>query len=53
MCGIPVTRKVKGYTTFVGKYLTGRRKRFRPHKVYTVVLIYLSHKTSTKNLNEN
>jgi len=30
---IPVTRRVKGYTRFVGKYVTGRRKRFRPHKV--------------------
>jgi len=28
---IPVTRRVKGYTRFVGKYVTGRRKRFRPH----------------------
>jgi len=27
--------RVKGYTRFVGKYYTGRRKRFRPHKVYT------------------
>jgi len=26
---IPVTRRVKGYTRFVGKYVTGRRKRFR------------------------
>jgi len=24
---IPVTRRVKGYTRFVGKYVTGRRKR--------------------------
>jgi len=23
---IPVTRRVKGYTRFVGKYVTGRRK---------------------------
>jgi len=30
---IPVTRRVKGYTRFVGKYVTGRRKRFRSHKV--------------------
>jgi len=30
---IPVTRRVKGYTKFVGKYVTGGRKRFRPHKV--------------------
>jgi len=27
---IPVTRRVNGYTRFVGKYVTGRRKRFRP-----------------------
>jgi len=31
---VPVTRRVKGYTRFVGKYVTGRRKRFLPHKVY-------------------
>jgi len=30
---IPVTRRVKGYTRFVGMYVTGRRKRFQPHKV--------------------
>jgi len=29
-----VIRRVKGYNRFVGKYVTGRRKRFRPHKVY-------------------
>jgi len=34
---IPVTRRVKGYTRFVGKYVTGRRKRFRPHKVYIYI----------------
>jgi len=28
---IPVTRKVKEYTIFVGKYVTGRRKHFRTH----------------------
>jgi len=28
----PVTHRVKGYTRFVGKYVTGRRKRF--DKVY-------------------
>jgi len=28
---IPVTRRVKWYTRFVGKYVTGRRKRFRPN----------------------
>jgi len=31
---ISVTRRVKGYARFVGKYETGRRKCFRPHKVY-------------------
>jgi len=31
---VPVIRRVKRYTRFVGKYVTGRRKRFRPHKVY-------------------
>jgi len=35
---IPVTRRVKGYTRFVGKYLTDRRKRFRPHKVYIFLI---------------
>jgi len=25
---------LKGYIRFVGKYVTGRRKRFRLHKVY-------------------
>jgi len=37
-CFIPVTRGVKGYTTFVGKYVTGRRNRFRPHKVYLFLI---------------
>jgi len=31
---IPVTRRVKGYSRFVGKYVTGRRNLFRTHKVY-------------------
>jgi len=35
---IPVTCRVKGYTRFVGKYVTGRRKRFRPHKVYIILI---------------
>jgi len=35
---IPVTRRVQGYTRFVGKYVTGRRKRFRPHKVYIFLI---------------
>jgi len=30
---IPVNRRVKGYTRLVEKYLTGRRRRFRPHKL--------------------
>jgi len=37
MIFIPVTRRVKGYT-FVGKYVTGRRKQFRPHKVYIFLI---------------
>jgi len=43
---IPVTRRVKGYTRFVGKYVTDRRKRFRPHKVY----IFLMRITSRVDL---
>jgi len=35
---IPVTRRVKGYTRFVGKYVTCRRKRFRHHKVYIFLI---------------
>jgi len=35
---IPVSRRVKGYTRFVGKYVTGKRKRFRPHKVYIFLI---------------
>jgi len=35
---IPVTRRVKGHTRFVGKYVTGRRKRFRPHQVYIFLI---------------
>jgi len=31
---LPVTRSVKGYIRFVGKYVTGKRKRFRSYKVY-------------------
>jgi len=33
-----VTRRVKGYTEFAGKYLTGRSKRFRSHKVYIFLI---------------
>jgi len=35
---IPVTRRVKGYTRFVGKYVKGRRKSFRPPKVYIFLI---------------
>jgi len=35
---ILVTRRVKGYTRFVGKYVTGKRKRFIPHKVYIFLI---------------
>jgi len=35
---IPVTRRLEGYTKFVGRYVTGRRKRFRPHKVYIFLI---------------
>jgi len=35
---IPVTRRVKGYTRSVGKYVTGIRKRIRPHKVYIFLI---------------
>jgi len=34
----PVTCRIKGYTSFVGKYVTGRWKRFRPHKVYIFLI---------------
>jgi len=36
---IPVIRRVKGYTRFVGRYVTGRRKRLRPHKVYIFLIM--------------
>jgi len=35
---IPVTHRVKGYTRFVGKYVTGRRRRFQPNKVYIFLI---------------
>jgi len=35
---IPVTRKVKGYTRFSGKYVTGKRKRLQPYKVYIFLI---------------
>jgi len=37
---IPVTRRVKSYTRFVGKYVTGRRKRFRPCCRHNLNLIF-------------
>jgi len=43
---LPVTRRVKWCTRFVGKYVTDRRKRFRPHKVY----IFLNGITSPVDL---
>jgi len=36
---LPVTPRVKGYTRLVGKYVTGRRKRFQPHKEYIFLII--------------
>jgi len=35
---IPATCRVKGYTRLVGKYVTGRRKRFPPHKVFIFLI---------------
>jgi len=35
---VSVTRRVKGYTTFVEEYLTGERKRLRPYKVYMYII---------------
>jgi len=35
---IPLTRRVKGYTGFVEKYVTGRTMRFRPYKVYVFLI---------------
>jgi len=35
---MPGTRRVKRYTRFVGKYVPGRRKHFRPHKVYIFLI---------------
>jgi len=32
-----VTRRVRGYTRFVEKYVTSRRKRFRTYKVYILL----------------
>jgi len=34
---LPFTGRVKEYTRFVGKYVTGSRKRFQPYKVYICV----------------
>jgi len=36
---IPVTRRVKGNTRFVKKYVTGRRKRFTPYKIYIFIFL--------------
>jgi len=36
---ILVTRRVKGCTRFVGKYVTGRRKSFRRHKVRVLCVL--------------
>jgi len=33
-----VTRRVKRYIVFGEKYITGKRKRFRPHKVYLFLI---------------
>jgi len=33
-----VTRRVKGCTRFVGKYVKGKRNRFRPYKVYIFLI---------------
>jgi len=35
---IPDTRRLRGYTRFIGKYVTSRTKRFRPHKVYIFLI---------------
>jgi len=35
---IPVSRRVKGYTRFVEKYVTGRMMRFRPYEVYIFLI---------------
>jgi len=42
----PITHRVKGYTWFVKKYVTDRRKRFGPHKVF----IFLIRITSRADL---
>jgi len=39
---IPVTRRVKGHTRFIGMYVTGRRKRFRPHQVCIILISIIS-----------
>jgi len=35
---IPITRRVRGYTRFIGMYVAGRRNRFRPHSVYLFLI---------------
>jgi len=37
-------RRVKGYTRFFEKYVTGKRKRFRPYKV-NIVKISITKRT--------
>jgi len=38
---LPITRGVNGYIRFVEKYVTGRRKRFRPYTVYMYICMYV------------
>jgi len=45
---IPVTRRENWYTRFVGKYVTGRRKRFGPHKVYIFLIRITSRVDNTR-----
>jgi len=35
---IPVTHRLKGYIIFVGKYVTGRRKRVLAYQVYMFLI---------------
>jgi len=47
---IPLTRRVKEYTMFVEKYVTGRRKRSRPYKVYIVLARCHAHSNARNRL---
>jgi len=38
----------KGYTRFDGKYITGRRKLFRPHNVYKFLIRITSQVETVK-----